>query len=59
MKGMKKITVDNLIHHLEVFLRENPSWAEAEVMVVVNHLIVRKGSDIRKVDLQEDSQDLE
>lgn len=56
---MKKITVDNLIHHLEVFLRENPSWAEAEVMVVVNHLIVRKGSDIRKVDLQEDSQDLE
>lgn len=55
---MKKITVDNLIHHLEVFLRENPSWDEAEVMVVANCLIVKKGDDVRKVDLEKDFQEL-
>ena len=50
---MKKITVDNLITQLEVFLRENPSWLDAEVMVVANCLIVKKSNEVRVIDLEE------
>jgi len=50
---MKKITVDNLVAHLEVFLRENPSWSDAEVMVVANCLIVKKSSEVRVIDLEQ------
>lgn len=53
-----KITVDRLIHQLEVFLRENPSWDRAQVMVVANCLILKKGIEVRTVDLEEKITDL-
>jgi len=53
VKGMKKITVDNLIARLEAFLRDNPNWADAEIVVVVNCLIVKKRGETRVVDLEE------
>ena len=47
------VTVDKLIASLEAFLRENPSWDQAEVVVVANCLIVQRGSELRRVDLEE------
>lgn len=55
---MKNTTVNKLIHHLEVFVRENPSWADADVMVVCNYLLLKKGTEIQTVDLEENFQDL-
>jgi len=55
---MKKlITADNLIHQLEVILREKPTWADAEVMVVANFLILKKGSEVETIDLEKDFND--
>jgi hypothetical protein len=52
-KEKDMVTVDKLIASLEAFLRENPSWDQAEVVVVANCLIVQRGSELRRVDLEE------
>lgn len=55
---MKKlITIDKLIHELEVVLREKPSWADAEVMVVANFLILKRGSETEAIDLEKNVKD--
>lgn len=50
----EKVTIDGLIHYLEVFLRENPSWSDAEVMVVAGFLIVKRGSVVKTIDLEKE-----
>ena len=48
------MTIDALIFKLETFLRENPDWKDAEVVVWETSIILTKDSVIKTVRLYND-----
>lgn len=57
-RQMETISIDNLIHQLEVFLREYPDWQDADVVFAANYILFKKGKEFHLIDCKAQPVDL-